>query len=890
MLSIAGSSWSDFSAQGIGVVEGKLVFIAIEHDTASCGRDYVSVLGNIVLSNDTWHHIAVSIDQSANLASLYVDGVLDGQLDITDLNDSGCGIKPLDTVGAVFLSPLSLGEDLYSDMVIDELKVVGRVLSLAEIAEEASGTGDIYFCQSLGMNNVTDLVRNTLAYNDTPLAADSGFWQNLWQGIKRFFVRLFGGRTQASITDVASVKKWCNTNLVAGLPKVVKKKDADGTVSESDLNMYINKLLDEDSVYALLLRGGKNGIKDVRGVGISNPDDFSLVNDSWLFRTGDEVCKIASVEVKPASYFYNIPNQAQDFGATVESTSGGLIVPIPGVYNWDWDWTPVGDALFAITPTPSNAPDVTIAATDLAGSRTAGAHATVTEDADALNNQIGLTFSGAANLTSLFCENPWPPKELYPYEEGVSFGASPYVNNDGANSAGEFDGLAIPAVFGEYFNFKMGYCADAGLSGVKADDLPYLKPFVFTTGLPDPDNLKRFLFFNDLNDDAIGVQVFKTEPAANILDKESLFDWFIRHHGLPVGYKNITIDGYDAMTNGNNYYISAINRADSGNLYNNIYLFSINEGAQGNTRQVFEQLIGSLAFNINMSDNRACEGEPALTCSTDFDCRDGQGAPEGLGTGLCQADKTKMRRDWERLAALRNSQIRINSFVSSTGAAPDFLSGSYIPGKTRSTWPSWGALSTQVGGVGLDPINRWSACNYCQAPGGSLDSPEQLCSADDDCTGAGEICVTIDSQTCWDEINRRFICPAYSQVFGYRIDASTDYKLSTQLEFFTAGDIDKFVDIEHFSLEALCVPGAVEAAESGPCGNGVVNVGESCDPSGQKRNTAGGCLLEGASALKVETCTSACQWQESCQPANKCGNGKGEGAEGCESGGLYRNP
>ena len=747
--------------------------------------------------------------------------------------------------------------------------------------------------------NITDMVENTLglAYENNASSFGDSFFENIWNLVKRFFAWLTGSnKAEASITNVATIDYWCRENIFNGIPQVSKTEDANGDVIESKVDVYLNELMDQDSYYAVMLLGGRTGIKDVKGVSIGNPDDISDADDSFIFRTGDDVCRIASVIVTPGTYFYSTPNTDYGFVAEVESTNGQFITPIVGVYDWEWFWTPSADTIFTINPdavTPGTAPNRVISSTELEGARTVGAHATVLTDIDPIDSQVGETFTGTTELTSMFCENSWPPRLYFPFEDETG-------NNDGA-IAGIFDGSVMEGTgpaSDQYFNFQMDYCADNGLSGNIIDDLPYLKPFVFNTvdGLPDVENLKRVLFFNDINDDVIGLQVFKTEDAPTILEKETLGEWFLRKIGIPSGFNQISIDGYDAMTNGSNYYISSVNRPADGQLYRNIFVFSINENAQQITYDVFEQLINSLEFNTNLSDNLYCDGAVDILCFDDFNCLDTLGNPLGTpaGTGECSADKTKMRRDWGRLETIANAQTGLNNYVSSTGAAPQLTAGTYIPGKTRSVWPSWGNIGQSIGGgVGIDPINRWTSCNYCHVPGQPIDGIEQLCSSDDDCTGAGEICVSIDSQTCWDEINSRFICPAYSSIFGYRTDSTVDYMLHANLEYFGLADLASFVDVDHLTIGSMCgAPGTTESPLSGNCGNGVVNLSEECDPPGQLVSTANACTgSDGSPGTYVEVCNNSCLWQASgCDVEVSCGNGRLDADEQCDDGALNGTP
>ena len=171
---------------------------------------------------------------------------------------------------------------------------------------------------------------------------------------------------------------------------------------------------------------------------------------------------------------------------------------------------------------------------------------------------------------------------------------------------------ASTAVSPGYFNFSTYYCADNGNLGAY-DDLPYLRPAVQVTGdiVSVTSSMKRFLLTNERNSDAIGIQVFPNN------EHLSPRQWFLNSRdfggqGFTGNLQSLKIDGYDAVTDGNNIYISALDVSSSspnpisGNLYNNIYLFSINSDAKQETRNVFEQIIKNLKFNTNLTNYGYC--------------------------------------------------------------------------------------------------------------------------------------------------------------------------------------------------------------------------------------------------------------------------------------------
>ena len=767
--------------------------------------------------------------------------------------------------------------------------------------------------------------------------------------------------------------------------------------------MSINSVLEENTSYAVVLRGGVSGIKDLRGVGIGSPDsNVTRLDDSILFRTGTDICKLNSVGILPNKYIFSAPNTSTVFVANAVSTNDQSIVSIPGQYEWSWDWQPQGDQIFSIPSTvppatcgngvldvgedcdgpllratqcsaipgrnytggnlscnvttcqydvsactpslsPTDTSIIKIASNNLEGSRTASANATVTFDSDTQTNQAGEVFSGKTDLTALFCERPWPPVAYFPFEEGVPFGAN--VNNDGVDAAGVFDGTALPAanvaagtggVNGQYFNFGTSYCADAGASGDTSDDLPYLKPFVFgnlvtagtcsrtnTSCFADTDCsgqlntcqgalastsqiqrtglLKQMLFFNDTNEDVVGIQIFQNTG------RDSVRQWYEKQPELgfvPSDFRDVRIAGYEAITDGDNYYVNALNQSSGGGIFNNVYLFSINQNASESTREVFDQLLNGLEFNINISDVGYClantvsaattrVGETgalpisSVQCADNFDCKDVDGTPLPNTNGICSSSKTKFIRDWERLHSIREAQQKLSSLRDASGNinVPTLSSGSYIPGYSTSKWPSWGLLGSQVGGLKTDPVNKWSSCgvcaqgistscvsnldcpgvgNTCTALGVCSQTVPQGCGSDADCPGAGNTCSLIDNQTCWDEQSSSFVCPRDSNIFEYSAVSNQNYTVHAQLEYFTSQSniVQEFIDPNSFSTNRVCsAPFQVQSPFSAVCGDGVLNPAtEQCDPPGRTQlgttgitgvATAGVCAYQGTNQSQI---------------------------------------
>ncbi|MBI5728474.1 MAG: hypothetical protein HY984_01830, partial [Candidatus Magasanikbacteria bacterium] len=358
-------------------------------------------------------------------------------------------------------------------------------------ARLANGTGQ---CATVGGSDVTSLIDRTLAYRGG-VPASRGWWGDLWAGVRQFFARLWPWKTEtglASNTRDSAVTVWC-AGAVPILPEARYNWAADGTSVSTTVSLAIQDLLSASSTYAVILRGGPDGIKDTRGVPIRGATTRlkPQLDDSFIFRTGDEtkICTLERITVDPTQHTFTVPNTSSTFVADAISSNRQRLVPIPGVYAWRWGWGPANHPIFEI-PTAdsvSTSPQVQIAARNVEGSVAAVVTAEITDDR--LTGSVGQVLSAASQLRALFCERPWPPVPYYPYEDGNPPGRT--VNDDAyytttSPQTGRLGGIftggpQLPVEINgnsTYFNFSLGYCADAGRGGTTTDDLPYLRPVI----------------------------------------------------------------------------------------------------------------------------------------------------------------------------------------------------------------------------------------------------------------------------------------------------------------------------------------------------------------------------------------------------------------------------
>lgn len=697
---------------------------------------------------------------------------------------------------------------------IDEQSVADHVmLAAGYTAEEGYTCGD-------GEQDVTNLVQTTFEVNNANHIVGNMF-QRVFRAIKQFFVRLFAGDVFArGITPPEDIAVWC-ADTVSYTTQVFAQNEGEEPMSKVQLD--IAELLDADRTYAVLLRGGRGGIKTVTGVGMVSPEPADMGGeqihptlDAFVFRTRDTICHIDTIEVEPAQALFSTPNEDREFIAIAKNTQGEAIVPTVA-YDWDWEWGPTDNAIFTLPVAPAQTSTVStvIASNNVEGSMTAIVAARITNDTSIENNHTGRSFFGTSQLSAVFCERPWPSRENYPY-------------NDAS------------------YNLSFAYCADAGQSGVTTDDLPFLiEQPLDLVGDNDqlvvlPGTLKRTIFFNDKNDDVIGLQI-----SANP-NHLSLQDWYQYTFGasVPSTFQVTSVSGYQALTNGTTYYVQALNEdrnSENRPIYNNVYIFSISNAAQQSTLAVYELLMDSLQFNTNMTDLGYCQTENAqsseditsISCVSDFSCQEPDGrALEGTN-GQCSQDRTKLYRDWNRLRDIDRMQTLIQSDVLERGQFPRLQAGTFVPGYSNSQWGSWNnALGQTIGALPRDPVNQWSSCDER------------------------------DGQTCWDQESATLLCPRTAQIYEYSVD-NDSYTIHAQFEYLDIAHpfVRQYIDLATFSTDRWCTPLSVHSPFDGICGDGIVNGGEQCDPAGSSQVVNIGYtqteVTPGQCAISATACTDA---------------------------------
>ena len=723
---------------------------------------------------------------------------------------------------------------------------------------------------------------------------------------------------------------WC-AGLDKGSATVVR--DPINT-STSYIKVALLQPLKFSTKYAIII---KKDVRDNRGVSVATDALY------WRFDTAAKICELDAVTITPDNWLFTKAYATTTLMAEAHTrdATGDIIQPISG-YSWEYDWKPNNNPVVAVEATTSS--ENVIAANNTQGELDVRATAVITENT--YTSSTGNVAFGTSHITVALCENPWPPKDLlinkshkviFPYEDVRN-------NNDGYNTASKtFSGLSTD---GNYFNFSTFYCADNGSSGT-FDDLPYLQPAVqtstsalraevgscettgdfckedndcdgtYVTGRDlkclKNETLKRFIFTNANNSDAIGIQVF-----ANNLHLTAE-EWYSQDksrggQGFVGNMVNKIVSGYPAVSDNNNIYIDALNYNKSAeSLYSNIYLFSINSNAKPETRQVFDQLIKNLKFNKNITYNDGYCGptidNPSFEkkCSTDLDCMSGE---------VCASQVEKLKRNYSRLRDLKTIDTALIAYAAkNSGKFPAVAAGSYLPGQSLSVW-DWAGIANDLGkSLPKDPINKLGRAGTCLA------NKNKFCTVDSDCKTSStdtDTCLLHDPVTNWSTADRRFsfACAPASFAYRYKFNTSTGFAVAANFEDTQLiianwnNNNNAFIPSYNFSdssryvfggLVGAATNGICETSEEistinqGTCGDGQINTaqGEQCDPAGSVKFNRDSCRIDGTIIAGREgptkvTCQSDCRWgtpePASCIDPNKCGNGRIDSGERCDDG------
>jgi len=736
---------------------------------------------------------------------------------------------------------------------------------------------------------------------DAATAASAPWYARAWRSVEVFAVKMLYSVAYADEDSqpFPGSKSFCKSDITGTITTApiadYTKTLADGTevAVQGGTRVYFNitELLAKDTDYVLVLDGGDDGVMAQDGVAMNSGanhigDWFSTTTET------DEPCVIDHVEVDPSDVLLDGFDAASaHIDGQALTKNGAQVIEIPGVYSWEWDWSipkekPEGVVVFGEVA-EETARD--IKTNSINGKATVAAEVTVVEDTVA--GTLGNTYDDTAQIEVFICENPWPA----PISTGDGFSMLPDGFSDGGYVAGMHDGFELDqkVAFGDDFdlgslrtNFAFRYCRDQGLAQNVYDDLPALEPLVITDP-PNPDStLKEFFFSPDVpgNKDVIGIRVEKN--AAHLPLKR----WY-DVQGFAGTPSQTLVAGFPALQDGRTMYISGVNAENANDdEYNinkartNVYVLSYNQGAQPATLAIFQQIIENFQLMVNVKETgstcfydsdvsglqfqRDYNGEEQyvhvngerVACFSDLECVSFP-PPTDAYTTRCSDVQTKLIRDLRRLADLGTISDSLDTYYDQNQIYPTLSSGTFIPGKTTSAWGSWQSnLGNNLGAaLPVDPLNKFAACGDEAA----------------------------EQETCWNQLEQTFDCPAGSHVYDYTMTAGgQSYILRNDFELPPDLWMDFAITEPKWQLENSCTGATLGAASISVCGNGLIEGGEECDPPGslkqEDQNVGGG---------EIETilfqCTDSCQWtSKSSITYAACGNGVVDSAffEECDDG------
>jgi|GEM_PF-6896535 hypothetical protein len=229
----------------------------------------------------------------------------------------------------------------------------------------------------------------------------------------------------------------------------------------------------------------------------------------------------------------------------------------------------------------------------------------------------------------------------------------------------------------------------------------------------------------DSSADAIAIRVI---PNPN---HYSALRWY-KERGFAGSPQSLSVDGYEAVRDGRTVYVNVANvsTGNSNSFFTNIYLISYNLEAEQATEDIFGQILNNWKFNANIADSGNCSQSQDKGCLIDNECP---------ATEYCLSLKARITRDTRRLSDIADIKSYLENYKSAHNSYPALASGTYLSGKTISTWPSWEKTFGPALNAALpqDPINKLGTCPS-----------------------------SYNSITCWNDNNQSFADPSDDNSFN----------------------------------------------------------------------------------------------------------------------------
>jgi len=229
-----------------------------------------------------------------------------------------------------------------------------------------------------------------------------------------------------------------------------------------------------------------------------------------------------------------------------------------------------------------------------------------------------------------------------------------------------------------------------------------------------------YLVYAQSSRDAVSIRVIKNN------DHKSARDWY-NDEGFSEPIQDIIVDGYRGVRSGRTAYVNVANIDDSNpsdlKFFTNIYIMSYNQDSEQATVDIFGQILQHWTFNTNIINaTGVCSNDTTQSCLRDDDCS---------SNDYCNSTKSKLIHDTRRYEDLYTVDLAIGDYFATHGHYPKLETGTYLPGASLSTWPSWqNAFSAELGmPLPSDPVNKFRS---------------------------GECVDPFNEITCWNEIEKEY--------------------------------------------------------------------------------------------------------------------------------------
>ena len=141
--------------------------------------------------------------------------------------------------------------------------------------------------------------------------------------------------------DAFQCEDWENVSGISLNPAVIQATPQEMSFNINNSASYVF-LFEPKTIYKAVLVGGDNGIKSEEGSTIDNPNSGS--NYEWIFATGEDICEVTRVEVKPSPGITTLVGQDVDYISVPYSDEHICLQDreqrLKGEY-YNWYWSPM---------------------------------------------------------------------------------------------------------------------------------------------------------------------------------------------------------------------------------------------------------------------------------------------------------------------------------------------------------------------------------------------------------------------------------------------------------------------------------------------------------------------------------------------------------------------